>query len=493
MVEDVLLELPAGVLVVVLDHAGKIQFASRKALAALGLPASDLWRGKAFAGLSCWDEPADARHTLARAVLKAEMGKPQQLALTFGPPNAPLNFLFEMNPHLDSRRGAASVVITALEVSSLLMAVPAEFNPERARSAKESSLVNAASRSADAKQLAPVPHDAKRVVEREQASASKTLVDTMFKLLPTAKALDEALKIVASYLARLFPETSGTLFMPKKGASGLHNARAWGSMASKMVRISADDCWSMRHSDLHWVEDPAVDLRCSHHESGKSACLPLVVRGELVGVLALAWSTSAPERSLLESIAEPLASALAQTVTNSALREQATKDALTGLLNRQALETEFSRLIHRAQEDSEPASVLMIDIDHFKAFNDRFGHDAGDHVLKSVATRINQAVRARDLAFRFGGEEIVVLLPGCGSEEAIHSAERMQKGLAELTLVNRGERLPSVTISVGVATFPTDGVTVESLFQAADAGVYAAKAAGRNTVIHHQPSAVRAA
>ena len=478
--DSVRIGLPPAVLVVVVNHAGRIQFASQKALAALGMPDGHSLVGKVFTGLSCWDEPAEARHALARAILKAEMGKSQQLALTFASGSSDRNFIFELHPQIGSAGDVTSMVITALEISSLAATMPSVFGSHQRVDSTQSSRTGYES-------SAPlVKVDAKQL---EQATASRMLVESMFKLLPTSKTLDEALKIVASYLARLFPGTSGSLFMQKKGASGLHSLRSWGAIASGVTRISNDDCWAMRHGELHWVENPEVDLSCAHNDSGKSACLPLVVRGDLVGVLVVAWNDAPPDRSLLASIAEPLASALAQTVTNFTLREQATKDPLTGLLNRQVLETEFSRLIHRSQEDSRPASILMIDIDHFKAFNDRFGHDAGDLILKSVASRVNQAVRTSDLAFRFGGDEIVVLLPCCGLEEAIVSAKRIQRGLAELTLVNRGERLPPVTTSVGVATFPNDGTTAETLFQVADAGVYAAKAAGRDQVIHQEVSA----
>ncbi len=471
--------VPAGVMLVVVDQSGRLQFASQKALAALCVPKGESWRDQSFAGLSCWDEPAEARHSLARAILKAQMGKPQQLALTFVSNAAPKNFVFDFHAQIGPSGDSRYVVITALEMSSLLASTPAFPGQAPHAGFTAAGLSHAAVRA----QVAS-PSEATMTAEREGAAASRGLVESMLKLLPTAKTFDESLKIVTSYLARLFPATSGTLFMQKKAASGLRSMRSWGPATSTASRISSDDCWALRHNELHWVEDPEIDLSCAHNPSGRSACLPLVVRGEMVGVLFVAWTESPPDRALLESIAEPLAAALAQAVTHFVLRDQATKDPLTGLLNRQVFEFELNRLIHRSQEDSEPASILMMDIDHFKAFNDRFGHDAGDLVLKGVASRINQAVRASDLAFRYGGEELVVLLPGCGSDEAIVSARRIQRLLADLTLVSRGERLPPVTISIGVATYPNDGTTAESLFRAADAGVYAAKAAGRNTVVH---------
>lgn len=477
--------VPAGVLLVVVDPSGLLQFASQKALAALAVPNGESWRGKSFVGLSCWDEPAEARHSLARAILKAQMGKSQQLVLTFVSNSVSKTFVFEFHAQVGTNGDARYTVITAFEMSSLLALAPdLAGRIPHTHSHSQALATRPSTVSGVTPHQGPSSYAPTMAVERESAATSRELVESMLKLLPTSKTLDESLKIVASYLARLFPATSGSLFMQKRGASGLRGVRTWGPAASDATRISSDDCWALRRSELHWVEDPEIDLSCAHTPSGRSACLPLVVRGEMVGVLVVAWTDSPPDRLLLESIAEPLASALAQAVTHFVLRDQATKDPLTGLLNRQVFEFELDRLIHRAGEDSEPASILMMDIDHFKAFNDRFGHDAGDLVLKGVASRIHQAIRATDLAFRFGGEELVVLLPCCGSDEAVVSAKRIQRLLADLTLVSRGERLPPVTISVGVATYPNDGTTSESLFRTADAGVYAAKAAGRNTVVH---------
>ncbi|HKY91440.1 MAG TPA: diguanylate cyclase [Nevskiaceae bacterium] len=480
MADRVRMGLPPGVWVAVLDQDGRIQFASHKAATVLGLNRGEGPRGKPFMDLPCWNEPQESRHALGRAILSAEMGKPQQLALTFGSGSAARIFVFEMQSPVGLQGDARSLVVTVLELSSLLAPVPAALKAGTSFAALKGfeplvTLFKAEPRTASAAATGGRP---------SSPSGTRGLIESMVKLLPAAKSYDEALKIVASYLARLFPGSSGTLFLQKKGASGFHALRAWGPIVSRATRIGHDDCWAMRHSELHWVEKPEVDLCCTHNQDEKSACLPLVVRGEMIGVLAVAWTDTPPSRMTLEAVAEPLAAALAQTSTTFALLEQATRDPLTGLLNRQALEMEFTRLIHRAQEESVPASVLMIDIDHFKSFNDRFGHDAGDLVLKNVASRVNQAVRTSDLAFRYGGEEMVVLLPSCGAEEAIAGARRIQKGLADLALVNRGERLPAVTISVGVATYPHDGATPEALFQVADAGVYAAKAAGRNTIVH---------
>lgn len=465
--------LPATVLVLALDGAGRIRHASARASAAMGLarPGESL-QGKSFVGLSCWDEPAQARHALSRALLKAEMGRPQKLALGFLIDDRTVQLVFEMQPWVGTGGELRSVMVTAIDVGALQ---PLASPMAQLRTATPEP--NAFASVGQATPLNPV------------TAAARATVEAMLKLLPAARTQEDALKIVSAHLARLFPGSSGALFMRKQGHSGLHNLRAWGVRPDAMSRIGEEDCWSLRHRELHWVDDPEVDVSCAHHPEGRCACVPLVAQGELSGVLTVSWGETAPERAVLAAMADPLAAALAQTMVNIALREQASRDPLTGLLNRQTLDAEFARLVRRAQEDGQHASILMIDIDHFKAFNDQFGHDAGDLVLKSVAVRISQIIRASDLAFRYGGEELVVLLPACGEDEAIASAKRIQAGLADLTLVSRGERLPPVTVSVGVSCFPNDGSSVASLFQVADAGVYAAKSAGRNAVVHALPAA----
>jgi diguanylate cyclase (GGDEF)-like protein len=155
------------------------------------------------------------------------------------------------------------------------------------------------------------------------------------------------------------------------------------------------------------------------------------------------------------------------------------RDALTGAFDRGRLEKDGRRIVDEAAKAGRRASLLLIDIDHFKSFNDRFGHAAGDAVLRSIASEIMRAVRATDPVFRFGGEEFVVVCDGLTSEAAMALGDRIRAHIA----ANGYHPSAGVTASIGVATCSDPTAGYDSLFQIADLRLYQAKAAGRNCVV----------
>ena len=160
----------------------------------------------------------------------------------------------------------------------------------------------------------------------------------------------------------------------------------------------------------------------------------------------------------------------------------ATIDALTGLHNRGWLDDMFEREIRRSERDGLEASLLMIDVDHFKNINDELGHLAGDRVLVSVGESIRKPLRPNDLVARYGGEEFSVLLPETALQNAVAIAERLRARIGEIDPGKTGEQqLPPVSVSIGIAEFRS-GDSLEDLIAAADAAMYAAKHAGRNCV-----------
>jgi diguanylate cyclase (GGDEF)-like protein/PAS domain S-box-containing protein len=163
------------------------------------------------------------------------------------------------------------------------------------------------------------------------------------------------------------------------------------------------------------------------------------------------------------------------------LREQATHDALTGLYNRRYLEESLGRELILAKREAHPVSVIMGDLDHFKAINDRYGHLGGDEVLRVFGDLMKRHSRGSDIYCRYGGEEFLLVLPQMAKENAIERAEQLCITMAA-TPVFYGESQIAVTASFGVATFPRDGRTGDELIAAADRALYAAKAAGRNRV-----------
>jgi diguanylate cyclase (GGDEF)-like protein len=164
------------------------------------------------------------------------------------------------------------------------------------------------------------------------------------------------------------------------------------------------------------------------------------------------------------------------------LEREATVDALTGLNNRRWLDDRLPRLVRRCARSSSPVALLLIDIDHFKRFNDELGHLAGDQVLAAVAAAILRSVRPTDLAARYGGEEMVVILPDTSMDGALHAAERLRDHVEALRVVGPdGRALPPVTVTVGAAVLG-EGDSADSLVARADAAMYRGKRAGRNRV-----------
>lgn len=168
---------------------------------------------------------------------------------------------------------------------------------------------------------------------------------------------------------------------------------------------------------------------------------------------------------------------------NEALRDQAIRDPLTGLYNRRYMEEMLERETLRAVRADQGLGVLMLDLDHFKNFNDTYGHDAGDTILRESAAFLLKSVRAEDIVCRFGGEEFIVILPVADLKVTQARADRIRSKLRELPVLHQGQSLGMVTVSIGVAELPQHGTSRKELIEAADAALYRAKREGRDRVV----------
>ncbi|MCC9000251.1 MAG: sensor domain-containing diguanylate cyclase, partial [Candidatus Contendobacter sp.] len=167
----------------------------------------------------------------------------------------------------------------------------------------------------------------------------------------------------------------------------------------------------------------------------------------------------------------------------AALREQAIRDPLTGLFNRRYLDETLPRELSRCQRSGEPLAVAMLDLDHFKHFNDAYGHEAGDQVLKMVGLSLHQSLRASDMACRYGGEELTVVMPGSSLGDAWARLDTLRQIIRQLHLLYRGGELPTITVSIGVVAAQPEEKDATTLLGRADAALYQAKEQGRNRVV----------
>jgi len=222
-----------------------------------------------------------------------------------------------------------------------------------------------------------------------------------------------------------------------------------------------------------------------------------VDEAELRAIIAKLMASTRSMSRLNAKLADRLSEAKTEVIelreALESIRTESQIDPVTTLANRMFFDTALADSIRHAQRTGDMLSVLMTDIDHFKKFNDTFGHLTGDQVLRLVAISIKQNVKGLDTAARFGGEEFAIILPGCDATGAMHVAEQVRKAVQSRELVKRstGENLGRVTISIGIATFRKDD-SPTSIIERADAALYAAKRGGRNMVVSESDPALAA-
>ena len=208
--------------------------------------------------------------------------------------------------------------------------------------------------------------------------------------------------------------------------------------------------------------------------------------GEFIGILQLVSEDKIIEikfQNLIKSLAPQLSSAMVNIQLKDILRDQAIRDPLTELYNRRFMLEAFEQALNRAERHKSCLAVLMIDLDHFKNFNDSYGHEAGDKVLVMVAKQFKINLRLEDIACRYGGEEFCILCPDTGVREAHVLAEKLRKCVAEQKIKYQDNYLEKVTLSIGISIYPNHGNSSNELIQQADKALYNAKDQGRNCTV----------
>lgn len=291
---------------------------------------------------------------------------------------------------------------------------------------------------------------------------------------------DEVLAIVRQFALRLFPAQPGTLYLMHPSTDHFETRASWQN-PSAMHDFLPQDCWAVRRGKIYRVEADTGQPRCHHvHDIPTTSymCVPLMVHGEMLGILHLEndqVSALADEQPLALAFVEHTALTLANLRLRDTLQAQAMRDGLTGLFNRRFMEESLLRETRRASRNRSPVSMIMIDIDHFKRFNDTFGHAAGDALLRAVGEMLKAEMRGSDLACRYGGEEFTVILPATALESSAEIAEKLRKKAKLIEVSMDGRALSTITISLGVASFPLHGDTWEKVLHAADLALMHAK------------------
>ena len=323
--------------------------------------------------------------------------------------------------------------------------------------------------------------------ERDADWAIRELLARMTQRLQGCENFDDVINVAELFAPNIAPGIAGRLYVFDRDPWQMRCVAQWLSPADDEATFHPDACWAVRRGQSHPPVNGEPDVACYHlpaSQAESALCVPLIAQGEAIGLLSFQNITpeNAPARAYLELMAEALGLALANQRLRDALLEKALFDPLTGLRNRHHLEDTLHTQMTQAMRNGEPLSCMMIDIDHFKSINDRFGHEAGDQVIKNVATIVQRAAHDGGLAFRYGGEEFLVLLPGAGEAEAHACAQKIYNGVHALSLRYGLTEIGPVDVSIGIASYPEHAQS-DNLLRAADVALYRAKELGRSRIV----------
>ncbi len=320
-----------------------------------------------------------------------------------------------------------------------------------------------------------------------------SLLSNMAGALHSTSLFDECFGIISRFAQQLFPQNAGCLALYHPSRDVLEETGRWGDWEPGNELFEPQQCWAIRRGQSHRVRDVSQDLICPHLDGHPGLghgylCVPLMAHGEPLGVVTLLGQ--GVDIELAEAFAEQVSLGVANLSLRDSLRQQSVIDALTGLHNRRFLDETLRRELLRASRKQTPIAVVLLDVDHFKRFNDTFGHEAGDLVLRHLAQEMKRHVRASDLACRYGGEEFALIMPEITLEDAISRCEALRLAVTRLQVRYGGQPLGPISISLGLALFPQDGQQAEILLHAADSALYEAKRGGRNRLcLYHPPRA----
>jgi len=326
--------------------------------------------------------------------------------------------------------------------------------------------------------------------EVERRNREMAFLNEMTDLLQSCLTVAEAHAVITQSVPKLFPGRAGALYVLNISQNIVEAVAVWGDHPPAQRVFAPDDCWALRRGRRHLYGINSGSMLCPHllNPSPRAAlCVPMIAQGEILGILHLQSMVmdDFPEAQLqlAEAVADSVALALANLKLRESLRQQSIRDPLTDLFNRRYLEEALDRELLRSSRAQTQVGVLMLDIDHFKEFNDSFGHTIGDLLLRELGSFLKRCIRGGDIACRYGGEEFLLLLPDTTLDILVPRAEQVRKDAKKLRVPDHGELSLSISISIGVAIFPRNGSNGEALLQAADEALYRAKNEGRDRVV----------
>lgn len=306
--------------------------------------------------------------------------------------------------------------------------------------------------------------------------------------------LEQVYQSAAKHFERLLAGTAGALCMFDNSRQAVEVASTWetnGEKSSIADFHPPEGCCSLRSGQPRWRRPGISEIDCTHFNGPapeRYLCRPIVAQGNTIGVLHVQCPTDIhvdlvnDRIDSLRQLLQITGMTIAAHKLRTRLENQSIRDSLTDLFNRHFMQISLDRELAIAARRKQTLAVFMLDVDHFKTFNDTHGHAAGDTVLKGVAAALRSAVRGEDILCRYGGEEFTIILPDITTAVAYARAEAIRAAVANLLIPGGHTVFRNLSISIGVAFYPTDADSADLLLHRADEALYIAKRSGRNRV-----------
>ena len=336
-----------------------------------------------------------------------------------------------------------------------------------------------------------------RVSELNSLNDVNFQLNAMNSFFQSAENQEELYETVSKFCRNLFPMEVGAFFRVE-GDETMEICASWGGKHEGDDYFKNSDCWAMRKGEVKVLELGENHLVCNHLKElnlSYAVCQPVATREGMVGMLSVYAPLVADmdteqqknqierNKEILDAIADRLGVAISNLQLREKLKQESIRDPLTNLFNRRFFDETSELEIRRSKRSGDPISIVLLDADHFKKFNDTYGHEAGDVVLQEIAEILHENCRSQDIPCRYGGEEFALVFVGLDKKAAMVKAEEVRKSVEKRKILYGGKALPKLTISCGVAAIPSDGNDLAACLRAADTALYQAKESGRNQVI----------
>ncbi len=353
------------------------------------------------------------------------------------------------------------------------------------------------------------------VYQLEQRMHESRLLTACRDELQLCTTVQQVYRVAADCLSRLLPDSSGSLAILSNSRHLLEAVSSWGERSTLLRSehdkgglavaapgkagpypsmtgcFSPESCCGLRLGQLRWRSPGVSEIDCTHFNGAapvRYLCVPMVAQGDTLGMLSIecveesAYLGVRQRMDGLRQLLQLTGMAIASLNLRTRLENQSIRDGLTGLFNRHFMQVVLERELSRASREQTTLALFMLDVDHFKQFNDSHGHGAGDLMLQAIAEAFTCSVRVEDTVCRYGGEEFAIILPDCTPEVAQERAERIREAVLRLRIPHENAVQARASVSIGIAFYPASGLDAELLLRRADQALYRAKHNGRNQV-----------